>query len=192
MPIAPSAPLIPSAPPPVPATPLIPSAPLGPEPSSDGVASSGASASSFATAVSLNKRQQKEVVDRQRGKVAHNRATNRRHTNKNTSIVIGKNVNSGVVSWRGADLTVARYIGRVAIGTTAEEIRASLESRGVDVISIEAIKTKHTRFASFKLVIKKSQLEIIEKDDFWPHGVIVGHWWSPKPIDAIEQQQRSS
>ena len=85
-----------------------------------------------------------------------------------------------MVSWKGADLTIARYIGRVAVGTSADEIRSSLETRGVEVVSLEAIQTKHTRFASFKLVIKKSQLDVIEQDDFWPEGVIVGRWWSPK------------
>ena len=108
-------------------------------------------------------------------------------------IVIGKNVSSGISSWKGADLTVARYIGRVARGTSASEIQTSLEARGVNVVSLDAVDTRHDRFASFKLVVKKSQLEIIEKDDFWPEGVIIGRWWSAKPKDAAsgagDQQQ---
>ena len=75
---------------------------------------------------------------------------------------------------------MARYVGRVAIGTSVDEIRSSMETRGVEVVSLEAIATKHARFASFKLVIKKSQLDVIEKDDFWPEGVVVGRWWSSK------------
>ena len=99
---------------------------------------------------------------------------------KNSSIIIGQNVNAGVVSWKGADLTVTRYVGRVAVGTSAEEIRTWLESKNVNVVGIEAISTKHQRFSSFKLTIKKAQLEIITERDFWPLGVLVGPWWPPK------------
>ena len=74
---------------------------------------------------------------------------------KNSSIVIGRKVNAGVVSWKGADLTVAKWIGRAALGTTENDIRATVESNGADVVSVEAIETKHGRFASFKLVVKK-------------------------------------
>ena len=88
---------------------------------------------------------------------------------------------------------MARYIGRVARGTTAAEIRASLESRGVNVVTLESVDMKHDRFASFKLVVKKTQLEIIEKDDFWPEGVIVGRWWSAKPkeqaVPGVDDRQ---
>ena len=94
--------------------------------------------------------------------------------------MIGSSVNAGLISWKNADLTVARYVGRVAFGTSTEEIQMSLEARNVEVVSLEAIETKHDRFASFKLVVKKSQLEIVEKDTFWPDGVAVGRWWSAK------------
>ena len=93
-------------------------------------------------------------------------------------------MNEGVVSWKGADLTVARYIGRCAIGTTVDDVRATLTSSNVDVISLEAVQTKHNRFASFKFVGKKSQLDIIENEDLWPAGVMVGRWWDPKPPDT--------
>ena len=61
----------------------------------------------------------------------------------------------------------------------------SLEARNVKVVSLEAIETKHDRFASFKLVVKKSQLEIVEKDTFWPDGVVVGRWWSAKSTAPV-------
>ena len=85
------------------------------------------------------------------------------------------------MSLKGADLTLARYIGRLALGTTAEQIRASLTDQNVTVVSCEEIPNKHTHpsFTSFKLIIKKSQLQIIEMDKFWPDGVIVGRYWLP-------------
>ena len=150
---------------------------------SDSTASSGPT-----SAVSLSDRRRGEVVDRQRGKVGRNPphvGGNKKSLNKrdrNSPIVIGKNVTAGLMSLKGADLTVARYIGRLALGTTPEQIQTSLEERSVDVVSCEAIPTKRPApsFSSFKLVVKKSQLPIIEKDDFWPDGVIVGRYWSPK------------
>ena len=81
---------------------------------------------------------------------------------------------------------MSRCIGRVALGTPAEEIRSWLESKSVDVVSIEAIPTKHQRFTSFKLVIKKSQLELISEQDFWPMGVLVGPWWPAKSNPTTE------
>ena len=95
-------------------------------------------------------------------------------------MVIGKKVSAGLVSWKGADLTISRYIGRVAPGTTVEDIKTSLHSCGVNVVSLDPITTKHNRFSSFKLVVRKSQLEIVDNPDIWPEGVVVGRWWSLK------------
>ena len=139
---------------------------------------------------SLNTRQRGEVVSRQQeiiGKVGVPPKKNQQgqKRDRNSPIIIGKSVNIGALSWKGADLTVARYIGRVAYGTPTVDIQTSLKERGVDVITLEALETKHTRFASFKLVMKKSQLGIIEKDSFWPDGVIVGRWWSAKSSAAL-------
>ena len=104
---------------------------------------------------------------------------------KSSSIVIGKKVNAGVVSWKGADLTIAKYIGHCAIGTTTDDIKSTLDLHGVEIISLEAVETKHNRFASFKLVAKKAQKEIIENGEIWPEGVRVGRWWSPKTASAV-------
>ena len=145
----------------------------------------------------LNKDKRDEVASRQRGKIAgkiNPGRNNAQHSKRerNSSIVIGKSVNTGLMSWKGADLTVARYIGRVAFGTSTAEIRTSLEARDVDVVSLEAIETKHERFASFKLVVKKSQLELIKKDTFWPDGVVVGRWWSAKSTSTESDANAAS
>ena len=109
-------------------------------------------------------------------------ASGNKKRDRNAPIVIGKNLNAGLISLKGADLTAARYISRLALGTTADQLRSSLESRNVKVVSCEAIPTNRTQpsFTSFKLVVKKSQLEMIQNDEFWPDGVIVGRYWSPK------------
>ena len=84
------------------------------------------------------------------------------------------------VSWKGADLTIAKYIGRCALGTTTNDVKATLDAHGVEILSLEAVQTKHNRFASFKLVAKKAQQELIENGDIWPEGVLIGRWWNPK------------
>ena len=139
------------------------------------------------------------MINRQRGKVGRKLQAGgggvggggggggSKKRDRNLPIVIGKSIATGLMSLRGADLTVARYVGRLALGTTAEQLRALLEERGVSVVSCEAISSKRLQpsFTSFKLVVKKTQLAMIEKDDFWPDGVIVGRYWSPKTTSEI-------
>ena len=52
--------------------------------------------------------------------------------------------------------------------------------------SIEKAAMKHARFASFKLVVKKSQLSIVENPDIWPAGILIGRWWEPKAASTPE------
>ena len=81
-------------------------------------------------------------------------------------------------------MTVAKYIGRLDNETRADDVKSLLEEKGVDVVSIDPIQAKHERFKSFKLVVKRSQLSIVEDEELWPTGVIVGRFWSPKSTDA--------
>ena len=100
--------------------------------------------------------------------------------NGRSSTIIGQNVSAGIISFRGADLTVAKYIGHAEIGTRTEDIQNLLSSHNVDIVSLDKLVTKHDRFASFKLVMKKSQLSIVEDPTIWPSGISVGRWWDPK------------
>ena len=76
------------------------------------------------------------MAQRKKGRSANSKSLGKPTNHRaNGQVVIGKSVNSGVISWKGADLTVARYVGRVAVGTTADEIKSSLVDNGVDVIS---------------------------------------------------------
>ena len=136
---------------------------------------------------SLGRNEYAEVIKKQNMKTSHGRVQRQEGKSKPSakrganSVIIGKKVNTGLLSFKGADLTVARYVGRVALGTTVDEIRSSLEQINVEAVSLTAITLNHNRFASFKLVVKRSQLGLIENPDFWPEGVIIGRWWSPKP-----------
>ena len=89
-------------------------------------------------------------------------------------------------------MTVARYVGRVAIGTSPDDTKSFLEQNAVDVISLEAVEQKHNRFASFKLVVKKSQLQLVENSELWPEGVVIGRWWSPKTSARTSQLSSST
>jgi hypothetical protein len=99
-----------------------------------------------------------------------------------TKTIIGKNINTGLVSWKGADLTVSRYIGRVANGTSTEEIAEFLKQSDVTVIELTRHETKYSFFQSYiisyKLVIRKSDLSKIEDENFWPQEVVVRRYFT--------------
>ena len=175
-----------SAPPPTaaPHQPSAPPLPLSPSaPHISGISPAGAS-----ILHPLSKKQYTEVVQKQHSKMPRPTGPSGKSSGarggRNSSVVIGKKVNAGVVSWKGADLTIAKYIGHCAVGTTTDDIKSTLEFHGVEIISLEAVQTKHYRFASFKLVAKKTQKDIIENGEIWPEGVRVGRWWSPKSASA--------
>ena len=52
-----------------------------------------------------------------------------------SSLIIGQNVSAGIISFKGADLTVARYVGRVDIAVTSDDIKQHLESKNIQVVS---------------------------------------------------------
>ena len=152
----------------------------------------GATAALFSSVAnpSLTKKQNLEIVQRQKGKtnVAKKKPTMR---NAHSSLVIGKNVSVGLTSFRGADLTTARYIGKLDVGVDADAVREFLNGNDVDVVSVEKIKTSHNKFSSFKLVIKKSQLPKIQDAALWPEGVVVGRFWLPKSSSASVDSAQS-
>ena len=146
----------------------------------------------------LNKDERSDVVNRQKDKMSRSQGARPKdkrppptksdsslRRSKNNPVVIGKKVSDGELSWRGADLTISRYIGRVALGTSTDDVKALLVDNGVDIVSLEPLSLNHNRFQSYKLVIKKSQLPLIENPDIWPVGVLLGRWWSGKPAASI-------
>ena len=100
---------------------------------------------------------------------------------------------SGVISWRGAPLTVDCYIGRVDHDATTDRVKAFVDSKGVDVVEIEENATRHQRFKSFKLVIKKVDYEKLDNRDEWPEGVVFRRFWRPRNagVDGVDAQNRT-
>ena len=119
---------------------------------------------------------------KQTGKTVENRIKSNFERKK--GIVIGKMPSSGLVSWRGAPLTVDCYIGRVDLNATADEIKAFVISKGIDVSAIEENVTMNQRFKSFKLVIKKTDYEKLDDRDLWPEGVVFQRFWRPRNAGA--------
>ena len=89
-------------------------------------------------------------------------------------------------------MTVAKYIGHCAVDTKTDDIQKLLVDHNVDIVSLEKLPTKHDRFSSFKLVLKKSQLSIVENPELWPSGIHVGRWWPPKaPTSGVSDKEET-
>ena len=89
---------------------------------------------------------------------------------------------------KGADLTINKYIGRVHNDVTLDDVRSFLVGQNVSVVELEQLETKHKRFKSFRVRVKRADLEIIEERDFWP-GVLCGSFFRPK---TNEDQRQSN
>ena len=90
------------------------------------------------------------------------------------------------MSMKGADLTINKYIGRVHNDVSTEDVRAFLEGQNVSVIELEQLETKHNRFKSFRVRVKRDDLETIEERDFWPQGVLCGSFFRPKNDERLQ------
>ena len=51
------------------------------------------------------------------------------------------------------------------------------------MVELETLDTKHQRFKSFRLRIKRSDLERVEDSEFWPEGVLVSPFFRPRQND---------
>ena len=99
--------------------------------------------------------------------------------------IIGKNVSDGLLSIRGADLTINKYIGRFHMDTTEEALREFITKKDVTVVELDPIKTTHNRFKSFRLRVKRSELDKIEDPEFWPQGVVVCRYFHPRNKEQL-------
>ena len=128
-----SLPTLPSLPPPRhPSAPPIPLSPSAP----DGSDFAAGSVSDLPTLPVLSNKKYADITKKQNEKMPRpQRQSGKPPTGsrggRSNSIVIGKKVNAGVVSWKGADLTITKYIGRCAMGTTTDDIKATLEANSV-------------------------------------------------------------
>ena len=111
---------------------------------------------------------------------SNNRKTSQKRNSSRPRTIIGKNVKEGLTSVKGADLTVNKYLGRFHNDVTEEGVRQFIADQGVSVVELELLDTKHQRFKSFRLRMKRSQLGLVEDDQFWPEGVIVSPFFRPR------------
>ena len=98
------------------------------------------------------------------------------------------------MSIKGVDLTVSRYVGRVANGTSLEDLRKFIADQEVDVVDLRPLTTKHESFQSYKLVVKRNDLVKIEKEEFWPAGIVIRRYFQARqpPSDGAGESQRQN
>ena len=109
-------------------------------------------------------------------------AESRIHANfaRNRNVVIGKKPSSGAMSWSGANLTVACYIGRVDLSVSKDLIKEDLKAMDVNVIDIDENETRHGLFKSFKLVVTKKDFDFLSSEEKWPEGVVFRRFRHPR------------
>ena len=125
------------------------------------------------------------------GVVRGDRRQNNRSSSKSKTI-IGKSVSNGLLSFKGVDQTINKYIGRVHNDVSVDDFRQQLVGAGVDVVELEQLETKHSRFKSFRLRLKKVDLGKIKSEDFWPEGVVVSHFYRPRVKDDQRNAETGS
>ena len=114
-----------------------------------------------------NKRQPKDGIPRPREK-------------SKPRTIIGKSVRDGLISVKGADLTINRYVGRWHNDSTANAVKEFISNQNVTVVELEELDTKHGRFKSFRLRVKKNDISLIEDENFWPEGVVLSPFFRGK------------
>ena len=82
-------------------------------------------------------------------------------------------MSAGLLNWRGADLTANFYVGNFSTQASADDVKTGIEQQGVAVVELEEMKRRHNRFKSFRVCIRKKDIDTIKKEEFWPEGVVV-------------------
>ena len=77
-------------------------------------------------------------------------------------------------------MTVNKYVGRVHNDVSVDDLRKYISDSGVTVVELEALSTKHQRFQSFRLRVKRSDLGQIEQAEYWPTGVLLSPFFRPR------------
>ena len=96
-----------------------------------------------------------------------------RRPKKTSDVVIGKAVSSGALSFRGADLTIHRFIGRIHPDVDIETMKKDLETLGISVLNLQQNESKNSQFKSFHLTAKRADAEKIDNPNTWPENVVV-------------------
>ena len=99
---------------------------------------------------------------------------------KKTEIVIGKSVSAGALSFKGADLTIHRFIGNVHPDVNVETMKKDLDQMGITVLDLQLNQGKSTRMKSFHLTAKRSDSEKIDDPETWPENIVVRRFFLPR------------
>ena len=103
-----------------------------------------------------------------------------RSRNGRSTVFIGSKVTSGQISFKGADLTVDRYIGKIDVEADNDEVKKFITDAGVKLVDFQENSRSHSSFKSFKVTVRRSDLPTLEKDNFWPAGVIFRNFFRPR------------
>ena len=80
-------------------------------------------------------------------------------------------MSAGLLSFKGADLTIDFYLTYADVNCTPDDIKAWTKSGGVELVNVEGVPQRHNHFKSFKNSVRKKDVEAIKNDDFWPEGI---------------------
>lgn len=89
-------------------------------------------------------------------------------------------------------MTINRYLGNIDMDAKTDEIRTFIEGKGVKVIELEQNATKHQRFKSYRLRIRKADVSKTDDPEFWPTDVMVRQYFRPKTTRNGEQWRNSA
>ena len=60
------------------------------------------------------------------------------------------------------------------------------EDQQVNVVSLEQLHTQHNKFKSFKMCIRKKDMERVKSDNFEiPEGVVIRYFYQKKNNDGV-------
>lgn len=99
---------------------------------------------------------------------------------RSPTIYVGNKVTSGQMSFKGADLTVDRYVGRIDVNEDNVKVKAYIEDSGVELLDFQENSRTHSSFKSFKITARRSDLPTLEREDFWPTGVVFRNFFRPR------------
>ena len=55
-----------------------------------------------------------------------------------------------------------------------EQVKFNFEDQNVDVVDLEQLQTQHNKFKSFKMCIRKKDMDTVKSDSFeLPEGVVI-------------------
>ena len=77
------------------------------------------------------------------------------------------------------------YLGYFDIATTVENVKFNIEDQGVDVVELVELQTQHNKFKSFRLCIRKKDLQVMQGENFeMPEGTVVRYFFAGKNRDG--------